>query len=143
VVELWDTISGVDELRATTLVAEMGGNMDQFPSAGHTAKWAGSGTRKSRGSVSPGRRPKAAFSCYELSAKRPGLPRAPETYLAAQYHHLIVRKSKKKTIIAVAHTMLTIAYYITKRQCPYIGSWEEITSIGSTGILCNTDWLRS
>jgi transposase len=30
-----------------------------------------------------------------------------------------VRKGKKKTIVAVAHTMLTIAYYIAKRQCPY------------------------
>jgi transposase len=41
VVELWDTIPGIDELTASTLVAEMGANMDQFPSAGHAAKWAG------------------------------------------------------------------------------------------------------
>ena len=38
VVDLWDTIPGIDELTATTLVAELGANMDQFPSAGHAAK---------------------------------------------------------------------------------------------------------
>jgi len=31
----------------------------------------------------------------------------------------MVRKGKKKTIVAVAHTMLIIAYYVAKRQCPY------------------------
>ena len=40
-------------------------------------------------------------------------------YLAAQYHRLIVRKGKKKTIVAVAHTLLIIAYYVAKRQRPY------------------------
>jgi transposase len=40
-VELWDTIPGLDELTASTLVAEIGANMDQFPSADHLASWAG------------------------------------------------------------------------------------------------------
>lgn len=36
VVELWDTIPGIDELTASTMVAE-GANMDQFPTARHAA----------------------------------------------------------------------------------------------------------
>jgi transposase len=45
--------------------------------------------------------------------------RTKDTYLAAQYHRLIVRKGKKQTIVAVAHTLLVIAYYVAKRQRPY------------------------
>jgi len=39
--------------------------------------------------------------------------------LAALYRRLIARKGKKRTIVAVAHTMLIIAYHILKRGCPY------------------------
>jgi hypothetical protein len=46
-------------------------------------------------------------------------PRTKSTYLAAQYHRLIVRKGKKRTIVAVARSMLIIAYYLRKRQCTY------------------------
>jgi len=45
--------------------------------------------------------------------------RTNDTYLAAQYHHLIARKGKKRTIAAVAHTMLIMAYYMAKRQYSY------------------------
>ena len=41
------------------------------------------------------------------------------TALAAPYRRLIVRKGKKRTIVAVAHSMLIIAYYLLKRQCTY------------------------
>ena|SRR6516164_7830925 len=37
-------------------------------------------------------------------------------YPAAQYHCLLVRKGKKKKIVAVAHTMLIIVYNVAKRQ---------------------------
>src|SRR2546422_10656713 len=40
VARLW-TIPGIDRVTAWGLVAELGLNMDQFPSAGHAASWAG------------------------------------------------------------------------------------------------------
>jgi transposase len=36
-----DTIPGIDEIAARTLLAEIGTNMDQFPTAEHCASWAG------------------------------------------------------------------------------------------------------
>jgi len=62
VVELWDTIPGIDELTASTLVAEMGANMDQFPTARHAAKWAGicPGNKESAGKRLSGKTPKGS-----------------------------------------------------------------------------------
>jgi transposase len=122
VVELWDTIPGVDELTATTLVAEMGANMDQFPSAGHAAKWAGMcpGNKESAGKRLSGKTPKGSVWLRRALCQAAwAASRTKNTYLAAQYHHLIVRKGKKRTIVAVAHTMLVMAYYMAKRQCTY------------------------
>jgi transposase len=122
VVELWDTIPGVDELTATTLVAEMGANMDQFPSAGHAAKWAGicPGNKESAGKRLSGKTPKGSVWLRRALCQAAwAASRTKNTYLAAEYHHLIVRKGKKRTIVAVAHTMLVMAYYMAKRQCTY------------------------
>jgi transposase len=122
VVELWDTIPGIDELTASTLVAEMGANMDQFPTARHAAKWAGicPGNKESAGKRLSGKTPKGSVWLRRaLCQSAWAASRTKDTYLAAQYHRLIARKGKKKTIVAVAHTLLIMAYYIAKRQCPY------------------------
>jgi transposase len=122
VVEFWDTIPGIDELTASTLVAEMGANMDQFPSAGHAAKWAGicPGNKESAGKRLSGKTPKGSVWLRRALCQAAwAASRTKNTYLAAQYHHLIVRKGKKRTIVAVAHTMLVMAYYMAKRQCTY------------------------
>ena len=42
-----------------------------------------------------------------------------DTYLAAQYHHLARRRGRKKAIVAVAHSILTICYYLIQRHEPY------------------------
>ena len=122
VVEFWDTIPGIDELTASTLVAEMGANMDQFPSAGHAAKWAGicPGNKESAGKRLSGKTPKGSVWLRRALCQAAwAASRTKNTYLAAQYHHLIVRKGKKRTIVAVAHTMLVMAYYMAQRQCSY------------------------
>ena len=41
------------------------------------------------------------------------------TYLAAQYHRLAGRRGRKKAIVAVAHSILVIAYHLIKRKEPY------------------------
>jgi transposase len=40
-VTVWQTIPGIDRVTAYGLVAEIGTNMNQFPSAKHLASWAG------------------------------------------------------------------------------------------------------
>ncbi|PZV07285.1 MAG: hypothetical protein DCF22_22275 [Leptolyngbya sp.] len=41
------------------------------------------------------------------------------TYLAAQYRRIATRRGKKRATMAVAHSILVIAYHVIQRQEPY------------------------
>ena len=45
--------------------------------------------------------------------------RARQTYLAAHYRRLAARRGRKKALVAVGHTILTIAYHVLARQTVY------------------------
>jgi transposase len=64
-----DTIPGVDRTTATTIVAETGGDMSRFPTAGHLCSWAGlcPGHNETAGKRRSGRRRKGnAYLCHAL-----------------------------------------------------------------------------
>ena len=42
-----------------------------------------------------------------------------KTYLAAQFWRLTRRRGKKRAAVAVAHSILVIAYHLLQRQEPY------------------------
>jgi hypothetical protein len=41
------------------------------------------------------------------------------TYLSSQYHRLAGRRGKKRAVMAVAHSILIIAYHMIQRREPY------------------------
>jgi transposase len=45
--------------------------------------------------------------------------RTRDCYLSAQYHRLAARRGRKRALVAVAHSILVIAYHILQRQQPY------------------------
>jgi transposase len=45
--------------------------------------------------------------------------RSKDRYLAAHYHRIAARRGKKKAIVALARTLLTIIYYLLTRDCDY------------------------
>ena len=45
--------------------------------------------------------------------------RSKDTYLSAQGRRLTHRRGKKRAVVAVAHTILIIAYHVLQRQQPY------------------------
>jgi len=47
------------------------------------------------------------------------IARSRDNYLSAQYHRLARRRGKLKAAVAVAHSVLVIAYHILKDKQPY------------------------
>ncbi len=116
------TIPGVGRRTAEVLVAEMGTDMAQFPTAQHLASWAGlcPGNNESAGKRKSGRTRKGNPSLRTaLVEVAQAAGRAKRTYLGAHYQRLVSRRGKKKAVVAVAHTILVIAYYLLLRQTTY------------------------
>ncbi len=60
-----------------------------------------------------------------------GAIRTQGTYLVAQYRRLAAWRGKKRALVAVAHSILTIIYYVLKRREP-IASQAAIASTNVT-----------
>jgi len=121
-VERLDTIPGVDRVTAWSLVAEVGVRMEQFPSAGHLASWAGlcPGSFESAGKRLSGRTRKGSASLRRcLCQVGSVVSHMRDNYLSAQYRRQAARRGGKRAVLAVAHTVLVMAYHILKRKQNY------------------------
>jgi transposase len=121
-VGLLDTIPGVARHTADMIVAEIGTDMTRFPSADHLASWAGvaPGNYGSAGKRTSGKTHKGhRFLRTTLVQTAHTAARTKGTYLNAQYRRLATRRSKKRAILAVAHSILVMAYDMIQRQEPY------------------------
>lgn len=116
------TLPGFDQRSAQNVVAEIGADMDTFPSAQHLASWAGvcpgnnesAGKRKSGKTTKGNRWLRSALSQSAWSAAR-----KKDSYFQAQYRRLAGRRGKKRAIVAVAHSLLTIIYHMLKNASDY------------------------
>lgn len=121
-VELWDTIPGVDQIVAQVMVAELGVDMRRFPNANHAAAWSGvaPGNHESAGKHYSGRTTKGNQALrHALLQAAWAASHTKDTYLAALYHRLAPRRGKKRAIVAVAHAILVAAYHMAVRRQPY------------------------
>jgi transposase len=120
--EKLDQIPGVNDTTIQNVVAEIGVDMQQFPTAEHLASWAGlcpgneesAGKRKRTKTTKGDRWLRRALAEAAWAATH-----TKDTYLAAQYHRLAGRRGKKRALIAVAHTLLVIIYHILKHRVDY------------------------
>jgi transposase len=121
-VQLLDTIPGVGETVAQLIVAEIGVDMERFPTDHHLASWAGvcpgnnesAGKRKSGKTTKGSRYLRAALVQAAWAASH-----QKATSLAAQYKRWVKRMGKKKALIAVGHSILGIAYHVLQTRTPY------------------------
>jgi transposase len=121
-VTLLDTIPGIGEVVARTVVAEIGVRMEQFPDDKHLASWAGMcpGNHESAGKRKSGRTTKGSIYLREALVQAAwAAAHTKDTYLAAQYQRLVKRMGKKKALVAVGHSILIISYHVLKHRSSY------------------------
>jgi transposase len=117
-----DTIEGVGRRGAENLLAEIGCEMSQYPSAGDLASWAGMcpGNEKSADKRKSGKCPAGnKWVKRMLTQAAWAATRVKDSYLAAQYRRLAGRRGKKRAIVAVGHSILEAAYYILRDEVEY------------------------
>jgi transposase len=120
-VGLLDTIPGIARHTAEMIVAEIGTDMSRFPRADHLASWAGvaPGNYESAGKRASGKTRKGnRFLRTTLVQAAHAAARTKGTDLSAQYRRLAARRGKKRAMLALAHSMLLMAYYMIQRQEP-------------------------
>jgi len=116
-----DSIPGVSRRTAEMLLAETGGDMRVFPTAGHLASWAGlcPGHHESAGKRRSGKTRKGNCWLRATLLEAAWAATRTNTALAARYHRVMRRRGHKKAVIAVAHAMLVIVYYVLAEQTSY------------------------
>jgi transposase len=123
--ELLQTVPGLGELSAATIVAETGTDLEPFPTSEQMASWAGvcPGNRESagiqKGSQTTHGNPylrTALVQCAWAAARKK------DSIFQARFQRLAPRRGEKRAIMAVAHLMLTVIYCMLKQQTPFRGA---------------------
>jgi transposase len=109
-----DEITGVGLRSAQEIIAEIGVDMNAFPTAAHLVSWAKfspidatSAGRNKANSTGKGN-PWLAGALGEIVA---GLSRT-NTFLGDRYRRLVHRRGKKRAIVAVGNSVLTIIWHL-------------------------------
>jgi transposase len=121
-IERLDTIPGVGPRVAQAMLAEISNDVSRFPTGSRLASWArvcpsndeSAGKRRSS-HIGPGN-PWLRATLVEAAW---AATHAKHTYLAAQYRRLAARRGGKRALVAVAHTILIIAYRIIRDGTTY------------------------
>lgn len=121
-VALLDTVPGFGRTLAEIVIAEIGTDMDQFPSEGHLASWAKvcPGNRESAGKRYSSRTGRGSrWLRTALMQAAHAAVKVKDSHLAAVYRRLAPRRGKKRALMAVAHRLVVAIYHMLKDRVPY------------------------
>jgi transposase len=113
-----DEITGVGAVTAQVIIAELGLDMGQFPTAAHASAWAKlspqtiqSGARTRAGKTGKGNRwLRSALGDAAMATGKT------DTYLGERYRRIRRRRGKQKAIVATARAILEIAYLLISNR---------------------------
>lgn len=121
-VERLCTIPGVDRVAAAALIAEIGTDVQAFPSAQHLAAWAGicPGNHESAGKVRAvtARKGNVHLRTSLVEAAQAARNKR-NSYLRDKYHRLKARRGGKRAIVAIAHKILVAVYHMLRDASTY------------------------
>ena len=118
-----EKIPGIGKRSSEIILAEIGQDMNRFPTAGHISSWSGvcPGNNESAGKRRSGKTRKgnkilksALVECAQSAVQHKN------SFFYAQYQRISMRRGKKRALLAVAHTMLIAIYYMIKEDKEYI-----------------------
>jgi transposase len=120
---LLDGVPGIGPGVAEIIIAETGGDMTRFPTAGHLASWAGvcPGMNESAGRHKPGhtrhgnRWLTGALGTAAMAAART----RDTTFIGARYRRLAGRIGRLKALVAVEHTIITAVWHVLSATTKY------------------------
>ena len=122
---LLQTMPGVGELSAATILAETGTDLAPFPTAEQMASWAGlcPGNRESagiqKGSQTTHGNPYLRMTLVQCAW---AAARKNDSIFCARFQRIAPRRGQKRAIMAVAHLMLIVLYYMLKQGVPFRGA---------------------
>jgi transposase len=115
-------VPGLSDISAPALIAEIGRDMAQFPTARHLVSWARLSPRldESAGKVHSRRTLKSAAWVKTLLVQAAwSAMRKRDSYPRAQFLRLRTRLGPKKAAVAVAASLLTAVYHMVRDGKPY------------------------
>lgn len=118
-----DGIPGVGPQVAQTILAELGTDMSRFPTAAHAVSWAGlaPGRNESAGRNQSAKTVKGNRHLKSMLVQAAHtVARSNDNYLGALFRRLAARRGKKRAAVAVARSMLVIAYHMLRNGTHYI-----------------------
>jgi len=120
--QLLQTIPGIDRIAAALILIEIGDDMARFGCAARLACWAAlsPGNNESAGKRKSGRTRHGNHTIRFILCECANAARMTKSTLASKYRSLMVRKSHKKAIVAVAHKMIRLIYILLSRGQPYL-----------------------
>ena len=120
--ELLQTIPGVKEMTAASILAEIGPDMSVFETAKHLCSWAGisPGNNRSAGKAKHSRIKKGSkFLLSTLVEAAWAAARKRDSMFQQKFHRWMRKLGKAKANVALARNLLEVAYAILKERQPY------------------------
>jgi hypothetical protein len=120
--DLWNTLPGVKDMNAASILAEIGPDMSVFPSDDQLCSWAGRcpGNNRTAGKSKSGRVKKAnKFLSGALRQAALGAVRIKDCIMRRKFQRWVKRMGGKKANVAVGRSLLRVAWHVLKNGTPY------------------------